>query len=59
MTIRQILRYFATDENDAAPVLAVYRSPGMHQVFDDPNELALTPEDRELLNKLGIGSDPQ
>jgi len=41
MTIRQILRYFAMDEgeqrvlvDDDAPLLAVYRSPGMHQVFD-------------------------
>lgn len=66
MTIRQVLRYFAICEteqrvlvNAAAPVLAVYRSPGMHQVFEDPDELALTPEDQELLHKLGIGSDLQ
>jgi|GraSoi2013_115cm_1033766.scaffolds.fasta_scaffold559430_1 hypothetical protein len=66
MTIRQILRYFAIGEteqrvlvDDAAPILAVYRSPGMHQVFDEPDELALTTEDRELLRKLGIGSNPQ
>src|SRR6266705_6727822 len=45
--------------DDAAPILAVYRSPGMHQVFDEPDELALTTEDRELLRKLGIGSNPQ
>jgi hypothetical protein len=64
MTIRQILRYFAIGEteqrvlvDDAAPLLAVYRSPGMHQVFDEPDELALTPKDREFLRKLGIGSD--
>jgi len=66
MTIRQILRYFAIGEteqrvlvDDAAPILVVYRSPGMHQVFDEPDELALTTEDRELLRKLGIGSNPQ
>ena len=66
MTIRQILRYFAIGEteqrvlvDDGAPFLAVYRSPGMHQVFDEPDELALTTEDRELLRKLGIGSNPQ
>jgi len=66
MTIRQILRYFAIDEtehrvlvDDAAPLLAVCRSPGMHQVFDEPDELALTPEDRKFLRKLGIGSDLQ
>jgi hypothetical protein len=66
MTIRQILRYFAIGEteqrvwdDDPAALLAVYRSPGMHQVFDEPNELALTPEDREFLRKLGIGSDLQ
>ena len=47
MTIRQILRYSAIGEtghrvlvDDAAPLLAVYRSPGMHQVFDEPDELA-------------------
>ena len=62
MTIRQILRYFAIGEteqrvlvDDAAPFLAVYRSPGMHQVFDEPDELALTPEDRGFLRELGIG----
>ena len=66
MTIRQILRYFAVGEserrvlvNDAATILAVYRSPGMHQLFDEPDELALTPKDREFLRKLGIGSDLQ
>ncbi len=65
MTIRQVLRYFAIGEteqrvlvDDAAPPLAVYRSPGMHEVFDEP-ELALTPKDREFLRKLGIGSDLQ
>jgi hypothetical protein len=64
MTIRQILSYFAVGEserrvlvNDAAPILAVYRSPGMHQVFDEPDEIALTPEDREFLRILGVGSD--
>jgi hypothetical protein len=31
----------------------------MHQVFDQPDELALTPEDREFLRILGIGSDLQ
>jgi hypothetical protein len=46
-------------DDDAAPLLAVYRSPGMHQVFDEPDELALTPGDREFLLKLGIGSDLQ
>ena len=45
--------------DDAAPLLAVYRSPGMHQVFDEPDELALTPQDREFLIKLGIGGDLQ
>ena len=66
MTIRQILRNFAIGEtghrvlvDDAAPLLAVYRSPGMHQVFDEPDELALTPQDREFLIKLGIGGDLQ
>ena len=66
MTIRQILRYFAIGETErrvlvdhAAPMLEVYCSPGMHQVLDDPDELALTPEDREFLRKLGIGSDLQ
>jgi hypothetical protein len=66
MTIRQMLRYFAIGEteqlvlvDDAAPPLAVFRSPGMHQVFDEPDELALTPKDREFLRKLGIGSDLQ
>ena len=66
MTIRQILRYFAIGEteqhvlvDDAAPLLAVYRSPGMHQVFDEPDELALTPGDREFMRKLGIGSNLQ
>ncbi len=66
MTIRQILRYSAIAEteqrvlvDDAAPLLAFYRSPGMHQVFDEPDELALTPEDREFLCQLGIGSDLQ
>ena len=66
MTIRQILRYFAIGEteqrgliDDAAPLWAVYRSPGMHQVFDEPDELALTGEDREFLLKLAIGSDLQ
>jgi len=65
MTIRRIC-YFAIREteyrvlvDDAAPLLAVYRSPGMHQAFDDPDELALTPEDREFLIKLGIGGDLQ
>jgi hypothetical protein len=29
----------------------------MHQLFDEPDELALTPKDREFLRKLGIGSD--
>jgi hypothetical protein len=43
--------------SDAAPLLAVYRSPGMHQVFDEPDEIALTPEDREFLRKLGVGGD--
>jgi len=64
MKIRQILRHFAIGEteqcvlvDDAAPPLAVYRSPGMHQVFDEPDELALTPEDRAFLRKFGIGSD--
>jgi hypothetical protein len=64
MTIRQILRYFAVGEterrvlvDDAAPLLAVYRSPGMHQVFDEPDEIALTVEDRKFLHKLGVGSD--
>jgi hypothetical protein len=64
MTIRQILRYFAVGEterrvlvDDAAPILAVYRSPGMHQVFDEPDEIALTVEDREFLHKLGVGID--
>ena len=66
MTIRQILCYFVIGEaeqcvlvDDAAPPLAVYRSPGMHQVFEEPNELALTPEDRAFLSKLGIGDDFQ
>lgn len=66
MTIRQILRYFAIGETEqrvfvdnAAPVLVTYRSPGMHQVFDEPDELTLTPKDREFLLKLGIGSDLQ
>ncbi len=66
MTIRQVLRYLAIGEteqrvlvDDAAPILAVYRSPGMHQVFDESDELALTTEDREFLLKLGIGSNPQ
>ncbi len=66
MTIRQILRYFAMDEgeqrvlvDDDTPLLAVYRSPGMHQVFDETDEIALTPEDRGFLRKLGIGSDLQ
>jgi len=61
-----MLRYFATGEteqlalvdDDALP-LAVYRSPGMHQVFDEPDELALTPKDREFLRKVGISSDLQ
>ena len=64
MTIRQKLRYFATGEteqlaliDDAASSLTVYGSPGMHQVFDEPDELALTPKDREFLRKVGIGSD--
>jgi len=63
MTIRQILCYFAVGEtervlvDDAAPFLAVYRSPGMHQVFDELDEIALTVEDREFLHKLGVGSD--
>jgi hypothetical protein len=64
MTIRQILCCFAVGErerrgvvDDAAPFLAVYRSPGMHQVFDEPDEIALTVEDREFLHKLGVGSD--
>jgi hypothetical protein len=66
MTIRQILRYFAIGEtekrvlvDDGAPFLSIYRSPGMHQVLDDPDEQALTPEDREFLHKLGIGGDLQ
>lgn len=66
MTIRRMLRHFAIDEteqlalvdDDALP-LAVYRSPGMHQVFDQPDELALTPRDIEFMRKLGIGSDLQ
>ncbi len=64
MTIQQVLRYLAIGEteqrvlaDDAAPLLPVYRSPCMHQVFDEPDELTLTPEDREFLSKLGIGSD--
>ncbi len=66
MKIRQMLRYFAIGEtehrvlvDDAAPPLAVYHGPGMHQVFDEPDELALTPEDRGFLRKLGIGGDLQ
>jgi len=64
MAIRQTFRYFAIGEakhrvlvDEAASLLAVYRSPGMHQVFDEPDELALTPEDQEFLIKLGIGGD--
>jgi hypothetical protein len=66
MTIRQVLRYFVIGEteqrvsvDDAALSLAVYRSPGMHQAFDEPDELALTPTDQEFLRKLAIGSDLQ
>jgi len=61
MTIRQILRYCAIDEeeqhllvDDAALLVAVYRSPGMHQVFDESDEQALTPKDGEFLHELGI-----
>jgi len=66
MTIRQMLRYFAISKteqrvlvDDGAPFLAVYRSPGMHQVFDEPDERPLTPEDREFLRRLEIGGDLQ
>ncbi len=64
MAIREILHYFAIGEteqrvsvDDAAPHMTVYRSPGMHQVFDEPDEIVSTPEDRDFLRKLGIGSD--
>ena len=66
MAIRHTFRYFAIGEaehrvlvDEAASLWAVYRSPGMHQVFDEPDELALTQEDREFLIKLGIGGDLQ
>lgn len=66
MTIRQILRYSTIGEtghrvlvDDAAPLLSVFRNPGMHQVFDEPDELALTSEDQEFLIKLGIAGDLQ
>ncbi len=66
MTIRQILCYFALSETqqrvlveDGAPGLAVYRSPGMHQVFDESDEHALAPEDREFLHELGISGNLQ
>jgi hypothetical protein len=64
MNIEQLLRYLTIGEteqralvDDAAPLLTVYRSPGMHQVFDEPDELMLTLEDREFLSKLGISAD--
>jgi hypothetical protein len=66
MAIRQTLRNFVIGEaehrvsvDDDASLFSVDRSPGMHQVFDEPDELALTPEDREFLIELGIGGDLQ
>jgi len=66
MTIRKLFQYLVIGDpeqrvavNDGAPQMTIYRSPGMHQVFDEPDELALTPEDREFLRKLGIGSNLQ
>jgi hypothetical protein len=66
MTIQEMLRYLAIGEteqrvlvNDATPLITAYRSPGMHQVFDEPDERTLTLEDREFLRKLGIGGDFQ
>jgi len=60
MTIRQFLHYFVSPKSDYReppeddPIPAVFLSPGMHQIIDEPDELALTPEDKQFLRHLGI-----
>jgi len=60
MTIRRFLQNFACEGFDdgrmcdSAFELTLSRRPGMHQVIEEVNELALTREDEDFLRGLGI-----
>jgi hypothetical protein len=42
---------------DDDPPLLIYCRPGMNQLYDGSERLALTAEDREFLRRLGIVDD--
>jgi hypothetical protein len=50
--------YLVTGRSRADPdwLLIVDRSPGMHQVMEDEEELQLTPEDQSFLGRLRIAA---
>ncbi len=60
MAIRRFLQSSAREGfedrrmRDSAFELTLSRRPGMHQVIEDPNELALIREDEDFLRGLGI-----
>ncbi len=60
MTIRRFLRYFTGNKPERCSVPrgtaepAVFCSPGMHQVMDEPEEIVFTREDQEFLHQIGV-----
>ncbi len=60
MPIRRFLHDFSDQKfedrrmRDSTFELAVSRRPGMHQLIEDPDELALTGEDEDFLRGMGI-----
>jgi hypothetical protein len=60
MTIRQFLRYFTGNKPERCSVPrgtaepSVFCSPGMHQVMEEPEEIAFTREDEEFLPQMGV-----
>ncbi len=60
MTVRRFLLYFTGNGPDrystprGTAEFSVFCSPGMHQVMEEPEEIALTREDQEFLHQMGV-----
>jgi hypothetical protein len=60
MTVRRFLLYFTGNRPDRCSTphgnaeFSVFCSPGMHQVMEEPEEIAFTREDQEFLHQLGV-----
>jgi hypothetical protein len=60
MTIRRFLLYFTGIKSERFSVPrgtaepSVFCSPGMHQIMEEPEEIAFTREDQEFLRQMGV-----